>query len=757
MENNWSGYKNYDHYWLVHQRAKWLNEIVDSQPATIEVGKERYYNIPACFDIETSSYYSGGKKRATMYCWSLCINGSTLFGRTWDEFVDIINYIAEHFHTDYRRLVIYVHNLGYEFQFMRNWFDFEDVFAVKERRPVHCNLKNGIEFKCSYLLSNYSLAYIGEKLLKKYGVKKDVGNLNYSLVRHSKTAMTNKEIWYSIHDVQVINSFIQEKLENGENIATIPLTNTGYVRQYCREYCFTQFEEDAKTRKKMSAKYHEKMRGLQITSKCEYDQLQEAFGGGFVHAGPEHSGEVLYDVSSDDEASAYPGTMVTDKFPMGRSTFIGECDQSDIDWLTSDDSYCIVFTIRMHNVYPKFRYENYISVSHCQELSKDAVTNNGRVASASVLQTTVTECDWDIIKRCYEWDEIEFFNLRIYPADYLPRPFIMSILHLFANKTSLKGVEGRETEYMVSKNMINAAYGMSVTSIIRDIYEYSNVEGWSTSDANVEEQLSKYNTNYNRFLFYAWGVWVTAHARHNLWEAIFEFGEDYVYADTDSIKGLNRENHELFFRLYNLNMEMKLKKMCHYWQIPFEFCQPKTKDGKIKTIGVWEREDDYKVFKTIGAKRYMYEYMNGELSFTIAGVNKNTAVPFLLIEYTGYEHKEDEEFCKLAKLAYNNAPDKADEAKAAKKKIIEMHNNGELSYSLIFKKFNEGLYFPAEFTGKQTLTYIDEPFIGECRDYTGQPAIVYEKSYIHMEPQGYSLSLTEEYLRFLAGYRDASL
>ena len=127
------------------------------------------------------------------------------------------------------------------------------------------------------------------------------------------------------------------------------------------------------------------------------------------------------------------------------------------------------------------------------------MVNNGRVAAASYLQVTVTEQDWDIIKRCYSFDRAEFYSVRYYIADYLPRPFVLSILKLFANKTSLKDVEGRETEYMVSKNMINSAYGMSVTNIIRDLYDYSNTEGWVTGQPDVDDQLQSYNNNHNRW------------------------------------------------------------------------------------------------------------------------------------------------------------------------------------------------------------------------------------------------------------------
>ncbi len=292
----WTGYNNYDHFFEVGQPRgvdNWIDEIISTNPENIKVGKERIWNIPVSFDIETSSYYKMGEKCATMYLWSMCFNGSSILGRTWKEFTDVIKLIVNIFQTKKCKLLIFVHNLGYEFQFMRGWFIWENVFASKERRPIYARLNNGIEFRCSYILSNYALAYIGEELLDKYKVEKDVGALDYSLLRNSKTGLTQTEKWYSVHDVQVVTSYIQEKIEQDGGINEIPLTNTGYVRKYTRDYCFNQELQDAKLRKKSRARYKESMKSLVITSKCEYDQLHQAFAGGFTHANPFWSGKTI--------------------------------------------------------------------------------------------------------------------------------------------------------------------------------------------------------------------------------------------------------------------------------------------------------------------------------------------------------------------------------------------------------------------------------------------------------------------------------
>lgn len=739
----WDGYKNYDHYFCgLNHMNEWLEEIGDVKP------DNKLYNIPASFDIETTSTHVWGVKYATMYIWSLCINGSTIVGRTWKEFVEVISTLAEKFNTEKYGMIIYVHNLGYEFQWMRHWFDWEEVFAIKDRRPIRASLKNGIEFRCSYILSNYALAYIGDNLISRYKVQKDVGAVDYSLPRHSETILTSEDYWYNVHDVQVVTSFIQEKIENEGGLTNIPLTNTGYVRQYCRNFCFTQGVENQALEKKYRARYHETMQSLIITSECEYDQLKQAFSGGFTHAAPACSGQTVNNIGSADLASSYPSVMVRKKFPMARGVFLGSSTIDDVEyWIQK--GYCCLFTLRLSGVTPKFLHEHYISISRCSDISPNAVVNNGRVAAADYLQTVVTEQDYDIIKRVYHYDTPEVHNLRIYPSGYLPRPFILSILKLFGDKTSLKGVEGKETEYMVSKNMINSAYGMAVTDIIRDIFTYSN--DWDIEEPDKEKSLRDYNKNYNRFLFYAWGVWVTAHARHSLWEAIFEFKDDYVYCDTDSIKGKNFKKHMPFFIMYNMRTKMELLDMCDYYSIDYRKCCPLTKTGVPKTIGVWEIEDSYKKFKTIGAKRYLYEYENGFLNFTVSGVNKKFGMPYLLSEFANSEYMD------MYKLVYNPSYSEKSKSKEALEKLLKLHEEGAINYDEIFENFNEGLYFPKDYTGKSTLTYIDTPTEFELTDLNGVTHKCSELSSIHMEPQSYYMSQSAEYIRFLEGFRDGSI
>ena len=716
--SNWQGYNNgsFCGVYPVSRLTEAMDELLSHDIMLAEASKHDVFNIPCAFDIETSSFYNdSGDKCACMYIWQFGIDGITIYGRVWEEFIYLLEQLMDYLGLSHRRkLVIYVHNLGYEFQFIRKWFEWDRVFAIKNRRPVYC-ITGPFEFRCSLFLSNYSLEKIGDSQLNKYPVKKLTGSLDYSKVRHSQTPLTDSELAYCVNDVRVVMSYIQEKIEHDGSIIDIPLTNTGYVRRYCRLECYGKGEN-----KKKLLEYRALMKSLRVSSVDEYKQMERAFMGGFTHASaiwsnkilttPEatfQSDNVVDDMESGDIISSYPGEMVRKYFPMTSFEYVGiVTSESEFQRYLSD--YCCIFDIEFTDLQPAVTFENVLSLSRCQTSGK-VVVNNGRIVSAELCRTTLTELDYDTVSKFYKWSKKRVINLRIAHRGYLPRDLILAVLNLYQDKTELKGVLGKEVEYLVSKNMINAAFGMMVTSIIRKLYSYSSEDDiWSVEDeADVLSRLTSYNKNFNRFLYYGWGIYVTAHARHSLFKAIYEFGEDYIYSDTDSIKGMNFSKHLPFFKRYNDEVYIELARMCQHYNIDFNMCRPKTSKGEEKVIGTWEIDARYCAFKTAGAKRYMYEYPDGKLSMTVAGVNKKYALPYLLSTYGSNE--------------------------------------------MVFYIFGDGMFIPEGNTGKQSVTYIDEFTTGLVKDYLGQTIVFNERSSIHMEPQSFYMSLIGDYLKFLEG------
>lgn len=664
------------------------------------------YNVPVSFDIETSSFYNDKhEKQSIMYIWQFGINGVVIIGRTWNKFLQLIDELVTILNlSDKLRLYVYVHNLSYEFQYMRKWFTWVNVFAVDVRKPIKALTTNGIEFRDSYILSGYGLEKTGEQL-QKYKVKKQVGLLDYYKVRTPITPLTGSEIKYCIYDILVVMAYIQEQIDEYGNIVKIPLTNTGRVRAFCRERCFYGFSKDKNIRQQNYYNYRSLMNSLTLTAD-EYTLLKESFQGGFTHANAIHVGDILTNVTSFDFTSSYPAVMLSEKYPMGKGFKINISDLKTFQLYNS--KFFLVFYVRLINVSPRIFADNPISQSKCIKCV-NPIINNGRVVYADEIVLACNNIDLKVYADFYYFEHLEISNCYAYALAYLPKNFILSILELYGMKTKLKGVDGKEIEYLHGKGMLNSCYGMTVTDIVRDILNYS--DNWNEPiPADAKEQIEKYNSSKQRFLFYPWGCAVTSYARRNLFSAIKECANDYAYSDTDSVKILNAEKHKQYFDNYNKQIKEKLKAVADYYKIDFELFQPKTVKGVKKLIGVWDFDGNYKMFKTLGAKRYLYLTDNEKVTATVAGVSKKGIVKYLQSKYG---------------------------------------NN----YNKIFNAFNTDLIVPSDYTGKLTHTYIDNEMQGTVTDYDGIKYNYYEKSGIHLSPTGYDMSISQLYLDYIRGVK----
>lgn len=665
--------------------------------------QDQYLNIECALDIETTSTYIDGEKVSFSYVWCFGIGATgehIYYGRYWHELLELFELITDTFDLfDKRKLICYVHNLGYEFQFIRKHISWNEVFAVSERKPIKALSEFNIEFRDSYILSGYSLDMTA-KNLQHHEVEKLTGDLDYSLIRTPETKLYPHELKYIEHDVLIILYYINEQIELSGDITKIPLTNTGRVRTFVRNNCYYTSKSHKKSNQGKYTRYRKVMTALQLTS-MDYLQLKQAFMGGFTHANAQYSGSTLENVASYDFTSSYPSVMITEKYPMSKPIPVEVNTLDELEKLINN--YALLFDIRLEDVESKIEQDSYISESKCYHLEKPII-NNGRVHKAESLEMTITDIDFRIIKQVYSYGKISIKNVKKFYKDYLPKEIIKSILDLYQGKTELKGVQGKEVEYMLSKGMLNSIYGMSVTDIVKDNHVYSG-NSWGLEPVDVESEIEKHNKSKNRFLYYAWGVWVTAYARYNLWSGIISVGNDYVYSDTDSIKILNHDKHEHYFNTYNKMLKQRQYEMCEHLGIDVNLLNPKTIQGVEKHIGVWDFDGIHTQFKTLGAKRYL-ENNDGELKLTVAGLSKQNGLKYMV------EQSE--------------------------------------SIDDVFKMFNDELYIPAKRTGKMTHTYIDESMTFKVTDYLGDEYEVTTESGIHLEPTDFTLSISKTYADFLS-------
>lgn len=480
------------------------NNLYFDDYKTYKHKKVSYINLACSFDIEVSSFMVDGEKYASMYLFGLGVNGRCILGRTYNDLIKYINNLVEMYEINLdKRLIIYVHNLAYEFQFIRKHFNVHQVFSIDERKPIYVVLSNGIEFRCSYLLSGYKLEKVGEHLLT-YKVNKLSGELyDYDKLRTPKTPLNDYELEYILHDNYVVMAYIQELIERlSGKITNIPLTKTAFVRKDLKDKCLYDGDTSHRRNNYKYLEYRDIMKDLIIKSVPEYKQLKRAFQGGFTHASATKVGKIYERVASNDFTSSYPYVLCSEEYPMSSGEIVHPKNKDDFNKYLS--CYLSIFDITFYNLEDKFHYEHYLSSSKC-DISGDSFCDNGRVVYAETLSTTITNIDYEIIRKCYKWDKMEISKMRIYEKSYLPKPIILGILDYYGKKTMLKGVSGMESEYMQGKENVNSIYGCMVTDIARNEIKYES-NNWlpilAVTDSELKEKLQEYNEKKNRVLFY---------------------------------------------------------------------------------------------------------------------------------------------------------------------------------------------------------------------------------------------------------------
>lgn len=369
-----------------------------------------------------------------MYIWMFSINEKVYYGRTWEELKDFFNILDSD--KDIKKIV-FVHNLSFEFQFLRSHFDFVDVMARKSRKLMKCTIKNmNIEFRCTYMMSNCSLA----QLPKVYNldVQKLVGNLDYNLIRTSITPLFEKELNYCENDCLVVYKYILRELETYKTVDKIPLTSTGHVRRELKEIVMSDYNYKRKVYRAINTNPH------------IYNLLMESFMGGYTHANWIYADEVLENIDSYDFTSSYPYVLVTHMYP---STEFKKCNIKSVEKMSKRFAYLLV--VRFTKIKSNY-YNNFISQSKCRNI-RGGKYDNGRIIQADSLEITLTDIDFYFILQSHNC-QYEILECYYSVYNYLPNQFIEFILQKYVNKTKYKDVEGMEIEYAKEKNKFNALY-----------------------------------------------------------------------------------------------------------------------------------------------------------------------------------------------------------------------------------------------------------------------------------------------------------
>ena len=613
----------------------------------------KYATDYICLDTETSKL---DVTCGWVYQWAICIKQKIfVYGRTPSELITLLEKISEYYElSDEKKIVIYVHNLGYDFSYLKLFLmrldPTLDVLAVDNHAVLTVDMI-GFKIICSYKLTNLSLAVLSDKYAKKY--IKAVGDVDYTIVRYQDSPLGDNDWCYMFSDVASQYDGVKQYLlmNNYKFCADAPFTSTGFVRVVCRKASreddnwrseFDNMRLDLKQYRLCRKAF---MGGLCICSFIYSQSTVRTIGGRCYYSTKE--GEMIPIEGSKrlkhkDFTSSYPARQCLDSMPTGRPMWYGKVDnKAEFNRLLK--KYHCVFMLTLYDVHIKKGVTApYIPSSKCMG-AKNLCKLNGKVTSADELTIAITELDFKWIKRQYYAANFKVFNMLLFNKGVMPDWLKKEIMYYFTNKCTLADTD--PTLYAKSKNLLNGIYGMTATSIIRPNYKiclqpdgkHRAGEIFEAIAENIDEAdesaLNKYYNSHNSFMPYQYSIYTTAWARDALMTMIEATGDsdgytnpkdpskddltgvykNFLYCDTDSV--------------FYIETEHNISRMNKY----AEDCINKAIAGGAyvgtKYLGAPTDEPDIRAFRGLHSKCYaMEEYKKKkrryELEVVIAGIPK---------------------------------------------------------------------------------------------------------------------------------------
>lgn len=458
---------------------------------------------------------------------------------------------------------IYSHDLAALFHWLRNIFnDNMSVFTNTWMNPITADIYlNNVTFRL------HDTSRLVPKTIDEWAADEDLsGNI---VLEGMKLYRTKYRYLYNI-----------------------PVTQAGEVRREFRKKV---------TDKKWLTQTNETIKSYTLET---YRDLVACFMGGTLGVNESYRNMLLSGVFSDDLGSAYPGVMVTRKFPVS--------PWEDAEYEPSDD-YRYYLTVKFINPTAKGMNKFY-PFKKCDD-SINPVDEGIALQHADEVTLTMTDIDFEIFKRTYTYDSYEILKCRRSKADYLPTQLVKLMLKNYNEKTLLKGTD-QVSKYREAKVKNNCAYGVAVTKTITDDITFVKGE-WKKHEIKTEEDFIKARDNLlksKQVLSYQIGVWVTAYVREMMWAIIPNIDSYVVYFDTDCIKHTNKT--DIFKEINKIQMTF-IKQAAAHHDIEISKFMPKN-----KPIGCFEEEAYSHEFKALDIKKYAKRTDEGIEAF-ISGMPKD--------------------------------------------------------------------------------------------------------------------------------------
>lgn len=672
--------------------------------------RHKYSPCVAALDTETSTVTHDDKKIAFMYVWQMAIENEAFYGRTWDEFRHCLDKIKKEMHlSSGYKLIVYVHNLKYDFSFYKKEVNLEgDFIARSPRIIIKHTMQDCFEVRDSGCYTEQPLADMGAEI----GIPK-LSGYDYKKTRTYDTPLTNEELSYCANDVLILTRYYRREAAIYGSVAKIPLTATQRVKRIITK----EFNSEK------NAAFRGMIMSRQLKDTDEDNSilkiLQTAFFGAFNYSNMGLRGITVDKVTGVDLDASYGAQCLLHLYPMSKFMPL-PLPKSTKDLMTNPNykSKAMLITFAAKVVKAKYDDLGFLPTNPKNYWERSA-TNVKNVAAkrllvADKIRMTLTDVDFMLFLKMYDYEGIKFESIQ--GADYgqLPDYMISSIVQMYEKKidTKKRNEEIKEKrpltlseqlDYVRAKVGVSRIYGILVQDPVRPVYV------WDPDNQDVKNLGDSTNRSQFQPVLYQWGVWVVAWARYEIIKFIFACAykdgkmdtNKLLYSDTDSL--YCRGDVDNAINTYNASIDVKIQRFCDKYNVSYQTMQ---NIGKLK-------KDRYEMFKTTGLKQYAYIH-DGVFDYRCSGLPR----PDYVYDDDGNQILDDNGIPINTGMTFFDNFGSTNEKMAA---------------------FNAELSIPASDAHVKVNTYhdiaLDEPIL--VTDYLGGSVPVQPKSWVVIDETGF--------------------
>ena len=557
-------------------------------------------------NIKASTYYikkgriyytkqEESKPQSTVYLWTISINETVYYGRSMEECGEMIEQIKK----TAENVIIFCENLNYDFQYLRNVYDFSGNVFARDKRELITAKEENITFRCIKNLSGLNTS----DLSGVYNLPHNYTKTTEKSEINPLTMLTEQELKNAEDEAMTLYDYIKYEKTNYKQIRYIPLTNTGKCRKAWIQYMEKHGGHGYVTAWKRSmAKLTEtyKMRSL----------IKSLLQGGYVFS--KADGDTFINVGNNDAKSFYPSIMLSRPLPYEKFT---ECDPTEE--MDTEHAYIIILeAANVEAVKPFLTIDNK-NIRKCDR--ERVIAKGSKISSIGGKCTLIfTDLDFYTFKRHYKYTYLNIKKMYKAKTHLIPKMYADFILECYNEKEKAKAeykkdpsdINKRRLE--LAKIKLNAIFGMNLTDYFKPQAELMHDE-WKQDYLTAKkynEKLEELKKSESINFVESWGVWITAWARYILLQLIDKIDKYVLYTDTDSIYYFECDKVKEIIEDFNLSLEHDIK------------TSYLTQGHLVGLLGQFVYEHHHDKFKALHVKSYASE-RDGKLYMTVAGLNKS--------------------------------------------------------------------------------------------------------------------------------------